>query len=105
MSKTRNKIAQSLKFQPLGERNIVDVYCAGNAAFLKRGKKDSYEYYGWGLNNYGQLGLGHTQNTFSPTQIKAFDNCNIINMVGGEHHTLALDEKGDVYGFGRNDDG
>jgi len=26
-------------------------------------------------------------------------------MVGGEHHTLALDEKGDVYGFGRNDDG
>lgn len=26
-------------------------------------------------------------------------------MVGGEHHTLALDKEGVIYAFGRNDDG
>ncbi len=40
-----------------------------------------------------------------PEEIDFFSNKEIINIVGGDEHTLALTSDGKVYGFGRNDDG
>jgi regulator of chromosome condensation len=37
--------------------------------------------------------------------VEFFENLDIVNMVGGEHHTIALDSEGNVYATGRNDDG
>jgi len=40
-----------------------------------------------------------------PTEIEVFHGKNIIDITGGEHHSIALDGNGDIYAFGRNDDG
>ncbi len=40
-----------------------------------------------------------------PSEILEFRGLEILNIVGGEHHTLALDASGDVYAWGRHDDG
>ena len=59
------------------------------------------------MNNHGQLGLGHKHNTANPSRIKeldAYEGDYVTNIVGGEHHSMALTKDGCVYMFGRNDD-
>lgn len=61
--------------------------------------------YAFGLNNMGQLGLGSLEpvHTAVPTLVTALENKGVCQLVGGEHHSVALTEDGDVYGFGRGD--
>lgn len=40
-----------------------------------------------------------------PTLVKTIAGDEIIDIKGGEHHTLFLMKSGKVYGAGRNDDG
>lgn len=63
------------------------------------------EIFAWGLNNHGQLGIGHKENTAIPTKIKKFDGINIVSIAGGEHHSIALTANGEVYCWGKNDEG
>jgi alpha-tubulin suppressor-like RCC1 family protein len=58
--------------------------------------------YSWGLNNKGQLGVGaHIQGCNIPTQIA---NCaNFISADAGNDFSLALDNSGNVWGFGAGD--
>ena len=105
-SNTRHNISQCLTPEALGVKLVIDVFTGGYHSFVKVEKKDrSFIYYAWGLNNYGQLGIGNTQDVLVPTEITEFGGKNIINITGGEHHTIALEDSGDVYSFGRNDDG
>ena len=105
----RRKTTQGLAIAGLGIRGIQDIFTAAYHSFIIRknpGKKDSEtSVLAWGLNNHGQLGLGHVDNTVHPTEIEAFEGKNIKSIVGGEHHTIALTEEGEVYGFGKNDEG
>ncbi|XP_035450954.1 regulator of chromosome condensation isoform X2 [Spodoptera frugiperda] len=60
----------------------------------------------WGLNNYGQLGItGEKRKTaiFSPTECDAFTSqqCGWVRVACGQHHSLALDNNGQVYAIGR----
>ncbi|CAH0598770.1 unnamed protein product [Chrysodeixis includens] len=62
--------------------------------------------YAWGLNNYGQLGItGEKRKTalFSPTECDAFSALGAAwsSVACGQHHSLALDAKGQVYAIGR----
>lgn len=60
-SNTRHNISQCLNPEALGIRSVVDVYTGGYHSFVKVEKKDNkFAYYAWGLNNYGQLGIGCT---------------------------------------------
>lgn len=66
--------------------------------------------YAWGLNQYGQCALTNAQGELEdgslimkPTLIPQLSNLNIVQIVGGEHHTLALDVDGHVWGWGRYD--
>ena len=62
--------------------------------------------YSFGLNNYGQLGLGHTESVDAPEQVEGLDgSIKIVEMSGGEHHSIALDNQGQVLTFGRGDSG
>lgn len=67
--------------------------------------EDEIIYYAWGMNNYGQLGIGEMGNRIVPTEIVEFRNKNVRNIVGGDHHSIALLDDGTVYGWGRTDDG
>ena len=61
-------------------------------------------YQSWGLNNYGQLGIGGLENQYLPQQIEEFNDLDIISFQGGQHHSLALTSDGRVFAWGKNDD-
>lgn len=62
----------------------------------------------WGLNNYGQLGLGDGSLAYEP-QNRPYPIVSIgdglADVVAGEHHSLALLPNGQVYAWGRGDSG
>ncbi|KAG0367174.1 regulator of chromosome condensation 1/beta-lactamase-inhibitor protein II [Gamsiella multidivaricata] len=61
--------------------------------------------YAWGLNTYGQCGDEDSKKDNVPTiaPIKALKDKTFADIQGGEHHTIALTEEGELYGFGRSD--
>lgn len=110
----RRLVQQGLNIEGLGVRNVENIFTGAYHSFLTQRKKrksetGEEEYYSvllaWGLNNYGQLGLGTTQNTQIPTVIKEFEGVEIKDVKGGEHHTIVLTGEGELYGFGNNDEG
>lgn len=59
--------------------------------------------YGFGFNFWGQLGVGgRNENHFEPVCIASLRNVNIIEIVCGQHHSVALSRKGDLYTWGHN---
>lgn len=68
--------------------------------------RDTRDVYAWGLNNYGQLGSGTTDNYFNPEIIKPLseiraESSSDLAIHGGQHHSILVDGKGTVYTFGR----
>lgn len=68
------------------------------------------QVYAWGLNQYGQCALTNSKGELEdeslitkPTVIPQLSELGITQIVGGEHHTLALDNNGQVWGWGRYD--
>ena len=58
--------------------------------------------YAWGNNRYGQLGLGAVGKQNTPQQILALKDKNILAIVAGYRHSLALAADGSVYAWGNN---
>ena len=60
--------------------------------------------YGWGYNNYGQLGQGNTSNVYYATRVKGVDGngylSDIISVEAGEVNLLFIDKNGNTYGTG-----
>ncbi|MBQ3462078.1 MAG: hypothetical protein IJH36_03045, partial [Clostridia bacterium] len=56
------------------------------------------DVYAWGRNDYGQLGLGHTNSVNKPTQISGVGT--VVDIAVGDNHTLLLTNTGDIYAFG-----
>ena len=67
--------------------------------------------FGWGLNNYCQLGFNKQENgplsVFKPKEINYFTKLNhrIEKIACGQHHSIALDNRGNVFAFGRHEYG
>jgi regulator of chromosome condensation len=61
----------------------------------------------WGLNNYGQLGLGDLEARCNPCLLpeQDFAGEKIVALAAGEHHSMALSSEGRVWCFGRGDSG
>lgn len=61
------------------------------------------EVYGWGKNNYGQIGDGVTTATQTkPKKATALAGLNIVDIVPSTTNTLAFTNDGELYGWGRN---
>jgi len=56
--------------------------------------------YGWGKNEYGQLGVGDTIDRFIPTEMILPLDMIPVSIKGGHTHTLVLMSDGSVYGCG-----
>lgn len=80
-----------------------EVWTGQYITFAK--EKNSGEVYGWGLNNYFQIGFNDMTSRFVPEKIKSFNGQSWISVAGGQHHTVALDKDGNVYTLGRADYG
>jgi alpha-tubulin suppressor-like RCC1 family protein len=63
----------------------------------------------WGSHGRGQLGAGRVQGGIEPVQVIGVGGNgvlgNIVQVAGGEGHSLALDANGNVYAWGQNDQG
>lgn len=75
----------------------VRIFSGGNHHFVVT---HDGEVYSWGINGYGQLGLGDAAPHEIPQLIKGLKN--VVSLSCGQCHTLALTKEGDVYSFGRN---
>ena len=81
---------------------LKGVYCGAYHTFFLT---ESDNVYACGLNNMGQLGLGSLEPLFTgtPTLVEALEGEGVCQLVGGEHHSLALTADGAVFAFGRGD--
>ncbi|TIC00011.1 RCC1/BLIP-II [Wallemia mellicola] len=96
--------------EPLHIRNIVAVGTGSYHSFAI--DKDGVVF-GWGLNKMRQTGVsderdGYEDTIAVPTPIDALhpdnhDGSRVIQISGGEHHTLFLFDNGEVWGCGRCD--
>jgi regulator of chromosome condensation len=105
MLNTRNKMVQALKIEKVGAKNACDIFCGNQHSFYIN---DKNQVFAWGLNNHGQLGIGSKFNTSVPTHIKDLDPIEgdyVVEVAGGEHHSIGRTKDGLVYCWGRNDEG
>lgn len=96
----------------LGLRGIVLI---GAGTYHSFAVNKEGQVFGWGLNSMGQLGLGEYRApsedegvVWSPTLIEtlspqALGGARVVQISGGEHHTLFLLDDGRVFGCGRVD--
>src|SRR5262245_50670472 len=61
---------------------------------------DSGHVWSFGENASGELGLGHTTDAKTPTEIPGLSA--VIAVAAGEHHSLALTSTGELYAWGKN---
>ncbi|KAF9774214.1 hypothetical protein IL306_007819 [Fusarium sp. DS 682] len=70
---------------------------------------DTYgQVYGWGLNNFGEVDVESNVGednavVLRPAKLSYLDDHKIIDIDGGEHHSLACSAKGDLLTWGRVD--
>ena len=100
MPRSRKSVAASLTVESMAAKSVTNIYTGRNHSFYKAFGK----IYGWGLNNYGQLGDGTTKSTFSPHEIETLSQFEIVDIQGGENHSIALTDSGLLLAWGRNDD-
>lgn len=65
--------------------------------------KEDGSVWTWGMNCYGQLGLGNYTNTTVPKQVPSISG--VVEIAAGPDHMLVRKSDGTVYGWGRNYNG
>lgn len=90
-----------LKGKP-GKPVICEVYCGSYCTYIVSTAGDVF---GFGLNNYHQLGIPDDESRYMPTHIPALSEKKWKMISGGLHHSILLDERGDVFSIGRGDYG
>jgi alpha-tubulin suppressor-like RCC1 family protein len=78
---------------------IKDI-CAG-ASFALCQTVDG-EVFGWGSNQMGQLSTGDSDNRLTPIAIDCFKGMELVELVAGGHHCLAVTEDGELMAWGWN---
>ncbi|KAG5175129.1 regulator of chromosome condensation 1/beta-lactamase-inhibitor protein II, partial [Tribonema minus] len=64
------------------------------------------EVFGFGRNDYGQLGLGHAmQSIAAPSCIRGLDGKGVVQLAAGCYHTVFVAGSGMLYVCGRNNHG
>lgn len=61
--------------------------------------------WGWGANNFGQLGIGWAAEQAMPVKVKGLGTRFIVDFALGGDHSLALDSEGILWAWGQNSDG
>lgn len=80
----------------------VSIVCGGYHTFCLT---QSGDYYVWGKNRFGQLGLGDESNRLSPTKFRLPTNEQITFVSCGAHHSIYITQTMDCYVCGNNESG
>lgn len=81
----------------------MDISC--DAGSFMGGISNRGFLYLWGKNQYGQLGDGTTANKSSPTLTSVGTNIKWKAISCGDNFTAAISDSGDMYTWGRNNNG
>ncbi|KAF9127665.1 hypothetical protein BGW39_005701 [Mortierella sp. 14UC] len=96
------RMLNGLTPESVGAKNMTKVGAGSYHSFAldKEGKASA-----WGLNTYGQCGLddAKVENIPSVAPIEALKEEHVVDIQGGEHHSIALTKDGRLFGFGRSD--
>ena len=85
-------VPRTINFKPFRKTSkFYAAFCGGYHTILAH---ESNSLYSFGLNNYGQLGLGDLNEHDVPEQIDLPNFGKIKNVKGGEHFTVVLTESG-----------
>lgn len=102
----RNKLT-SLTPQGVGlpKGKIEKVACGSYHSFAV-GKDGSV--WAWGLNNFAETGIPDDAGSddaviLRPTKVAALSNYRVVDIAGGEHHSVACSEAGELLTWGRLD--
>lgn len=61
------------------------------------------QLFAWGLNSYGQLGIGSTsEKVMRPTEVKSLAGIPIAFIACGANHSFVISKSGAVFGWGKN---
>lgn len=68
----------------------------------------NHRVYGWGLNNYAELGIEDEAGQdggfiLRPQRVESLAPYKVVDIAGGEHHSLACTDKGELLTWGRID--
>ncbi|KAJ3722581.1 regulator of chromosome condensation 1/beta-lactamase-inhibitor protein II [Lentinula raphanica] len=86
----------------------------GAGSFHSFAVDDKGDVWGWGLNSMGQVGIGSASEEDAQVQLptkverlskEALDGDVVVQISGGEHHTLFLTQSGKVFAVGRSNAG
>lgn len=95
---SNKKILSPTRLNFFNDHEIISIQMGYGHTLIQTNKG----VFGFGMNGYGQLGLGDTKDRESPTRLKFFDNHEIISVKCGYDHTIIYTTDG-LFGFGRND--
>ncbi|MDR2336735.1 MAG: hypothetical protein LBE03_01370 [Candidatus Nomurabacteria bacterium] len=105
---TTDDVAAPVKVDGLDK--IVAIAAGGEHSMAIN---EAGELYIWGNNSYGQIGNGTTVNVSSPIKLNGLGGASnaisadtkIVAIAARGYHSLAVDENGKLYAWGRNDTG
>lgn len=99
-STTDYTIPQEITYFSTNNIKVVRVYAGEYHAMALT---DGGDLYGWGRNDKGQLGLGHTNQVLVPTALDMTDfSGNIADVDLGGLHSLVITDEKKSYTFGDN---
>ena len=93
-----NSSSKNLEPIRVGNQTWIDI----ESGYMSSGAiNNNNELYTWGLNNFGQLGIGNTASKNEPTKV----NLNFVDKISfGTYHGFAITQNGEVYCWGRNNE-
>ncbi|OXB72100.1 UNVERIFIED_CONTAM: hypothetical protein H355_012400 [Colinus virginianus] len=87
----------------LNQQTILQISC-GNWHCLALAADG--QFFTWGQNSYGQLGLGkECPSQASPQRVRSLDGIPLAQVAAGGAHSFALSLSGAVFGWGKNSSG
>ena len=99
----KNEMNEVTEIPELKGNNIKEFY--NGLEFVIAMNCERNKLFGWGQNEYGQLGRGYKSGIIDylkPDKLKSFKN-EVINQIScGELHTIILTDDGLLYGWGLN---
>lgn len=82
----------------LESKIIIKIGCGD---FHSVALEDNGNLYSWGKGDEGECGHGKMEDCETPMKIKFFNTKTVVDVVTGNHHTLAVTDKNELYSWGQ----
>ncbi|XP_029453752.1 probable E3 ubiquitin-protein ligase HERC3 isoform X2 [Rhinatrema bivittatum] len=100
LTTTEGSISVPRLIKKLNQQRVLQVSCGSWHCLALA---DDGQFFSWGQNKHGQLGLGKGFDAqFSPQRVRSLEGIPLAQVAAGGAHSFALSLSGAVFGWGRN---